>query len=128
MVQPYMRSIEKNGERALVFVAGRFSHAAAKNAMLKSGVAYDARKVTHPGLRKYSPTERELATAHQALAIVPGGNDLLYARVDLVDNEQGVPSVMELELVEPDLFLTIQEGEATEHAAARVAKALVLQL
>jgi hypothetical protein len=41
----------------------------------------------------------------------------LYARVDLVETEGG-PLLMELELIEPDLFLT-SEG------AARLAEALI---
>ncbi len=39
------------------------------------------------------------------MAAVPDAPELLYARVDLVDDEKGRPVVMELELVEPNLFL-----------------------
>ena len=36
---------------------------------------------------------------------MPGAPGLLYARVDLVDGDDGEPRLMELELVEPNLFL-----------------------
>jgi hypothetical protein len=41
---------------------------------------------------------------------VPGAPELLYARVDLVDGDDGRPCVMELELVEPNLFLWLHPG------------------
>ncbi|MFE3939388.1 hypothetical protein ACFXPJ_37935, partial [Streptomyces goshikiensis] len=44
--------------------------------------------------------------AHPALAAGP----LLYARVDLALDTAGAPVVMELELIEPNLFLTATEG------------------
>lgn len=106
MVQPYMPRIDTTGERALVFVGGRFLHAIAKNAVLSPDTRYDARKVAHPGVRPWTPTEAELAAAERAMAAVPGRPELLYARVDLVDAEDGTPRVMELELIEPQLFLT----------------------
>ncbi|MFD3457182.1 RimK family alpha-L-glutamate ligase [Streptomyces sp. NPDC058691] len=107
MVQPYMPAIDTSGERALVFIGGRFLHAVAKNAVLSHATAYDERKVAHPGVRPWTPTAAELATAEAALAVVPGGSELLYARVDLVDDEDGAPCVMELELIEPNLFLDL---------------------
>jgi len=44
------------------------------------------------------------------LAAVPDAPELLYARVDLVDGPDGQPCVMELELVEPNLFLDLHPG------------------
>jgi hypothetical protein len=105
MVQPYQRRIDTHGERALVFLAGQPLHAIRKGAVLAPGTAYDARKTSHPDPRPWQPTPAELAVAEQALKAVPGGAELLYARVDLVDGDDGTPRVMELELVEPNLFL-----------------------
>lgn len=110
MVQPYMRRIDVTGERALVFCGGQFLHAIQKGAVLAPGTAYDAAKTPHPDLRPWQPTEAELDVAERALAAVPGSPDLLYARVDLVDGADGGPHVMELELVEPNLFLTVHPG------------------
>ncbi|MFM9589598.1 RimK family alpha-L-glutamate ligase [Streptomyces scabiei] len=105
MVQPFVTSIDTEGERALQFFGGRLLHASRKGAVLAPGTAYDADKIAHPDLVPWTPTEAELAVAERALAAVPGNPELLYARVDLVTGEDGRPCVMELELVEPNLFL-----------------------
>ncbi|MFE9993716.1 ATP-grasp domain-containing protein [Streptomyces avermitilis] len=105
MVQPYLTHIDTTGERALQFFGGRFLHAGRKGAVLAPGTPYDADKIPHPRLRPWQPTPDELAVAESALAAVPEAPELLYARVDLVDDEKGRPVVMELELVEPNLFL-----------------------
>jgi glutathione synthase/RimK-type ligase-like ATP-grasp enzyme len=110
MVQPYVRSIDTTGERALQYVGGELLHASRKGAVLTPGTPYDERKVAHPGLEPWTATAAERAVAERALAAVPGAPELLYARVDLVDGEDGLPRVMELELVEPNLFLWLHEG------------------
>ncbi|MES5821323.1 hypothetical protein [Streptomyces sp. RG80] len=107
MVQPYMRAIDTGGERALLFFGGRFLHASRKRAVLAPGTAFDADKVAHPGLEPWTATPAELAVAERALAAVPDAPELLYARVDLVDGDDGQPRLMELELVEPNLFLDL---------------------
>ncbi|MPY60541.1 ATP-grasp domain-containing protein [Streptomyces spongiae] len=110
MVQPYMRGIDVTGERALQFFGGRLLHASRKGAVLASGTAYDADKVAHPGLEPWTPTPAEVSVAERALAAVPGAPELLYARVDLVLGDDGEPRLMELELVEPNLFLDLHPG------------------
>ncbi|KAB1148809.1 hypothetical protein F7R91_08550 [Streptomyces luteolifulvus] len=110
MVQPYVRSIDTAGERALQFFDGRFLHACRKRAVLSPGTAFDADKVAHPGLEPWTPTPAELTVAERALTAVPDAPDLLYARVDLVTGDDGRPQVMELELVEPNLFLDLHPG------------------
>ncbi|MGW3631612.1 ATP-grasp domain-containing protein [Streptomyces sp. NPDC005122] len=111
MVQPYLRGVDTSGERALQFFGGRLLHAGRKGAVLEPGTAYDADKVPHPRMEVWEPTPAELALAERALAAVPHGpsgtdrDALLYARVDVVDGDDGRPCVMELELVEPNLFL-----------------------
>ncbi|MFJ8507889.1 RimK family alpha-L-glutamate ligase [Streptomyces avermitilis] len=105
MVQPYLTQIDTTGERALQFFGGRLLHASRKGAVLAPGTPYDADKIPHPRLRPWQPSPAELAVAESALAAVPNAPELLYARVDLVDDEKGRPVVMELELVEPNLFL-----------------------
>jgi glutathione synthase/RimK-type ligase-like ATP-grasp enzyme len=120
MVQPYVRGIDARGERALQFFGGRLLHASRKAAVLAPGTPYDEKKVAHPGLEAWTPAEAELAVAERALAAVPGDPELLYARVDLVDGEDGGPLVMELELVEPNLFLFLHPG-----STARVVEAVL---
>lgn len=127
MVQPYLTSIDTAGERALQFYGGRFLHASRKGAVLEPGTAYDADKVAHPRLEPWQPTPAELAVAERALGAVPrwtDGSELLYARVDLVDGDDGNPCVMELELVEPNLFLWLHPESVPVVAEAVVKAAL----
>ncbi|MFE6336193.1 RimK family alpha-L-glutamate ligase [Streptomyces sp. NPDC057798] len=123
MVQPYVRSIDSRGERALQFFGGRLLHASRKQAVLAPGTAFDAKKVAHPGLEPWTPSAAELAVAEGALAAVPDAKGLLYARVDLVDGDDGQPRVMELELVEPNLFLFLHPGSTGRVVAAVLAAA-----
>ncbi|MEV6959445.1 hypothetical protein AB0M97_09625 [Streptomyces sp. NPDC051207] len=118
MVQPYVGSIDTDGERALVFLDGRLLHAARKGAVLVPGTPYDAQKVAHPGLEAWTPTAAEVAVAERALAAVPGRPELLYARVDLVTGQDGEPVVMELELVEPNFFLALHTASVPRVVAA----------
>ncbi|GHJ37832.1 hypothetical protein [Streptomyces sp. TS71-3] len=113
MVQPYMRGIDTTGERALLFFGGSLLHAIRKGAVLTPGTAHDAVKTAHPDARPWEPTRAELAAAERALAAVPDAPELLYARVDLVDGDDGRPCVMELELVEPNLFLHLHPGSVS---------------
>jgi glutathione synthase/RimK-type ligase-like ATP-grasp enzyme len=107
MVQPYQGRIDTTGERALIFWGGTLLHAIRKGPVLTTDTAYDARRTAHPDPRPWTPTPAELTTAELALKAVPGAPELLYARVDLVDGDDGRPLVMELELVEPNLFLFV---------------------
>ncbi|MGW7411004.1 ATP-grasp domain-containing protein [Streptomyces sp. NPDC054863] len=124
MVQPYMRSIDVKGERALHFSGGRFLHADVKSAVLTPGVPYDEKKIPHPRLQPWAATSAELAVATSALAAVPGGAELLYGRVDLVDGDDGGPRVLELELVEPHLFLYLHLASLPIFAAEMVKAAV----
>ncbi|MFI9391845.1 RimK family alpha-L-glutamate ligase [Streptomyces bauhiniae] len=108
MVQPYLRGVDQHGERALHFFGGRLLHASRKGAVLVPGTPFDADKTAHPRLEKWQPTAAELDVAERALVAVPGGAErLLYGRVDLIDGEDGRPCVLELELIEPHLFLDL---------------------
>ncbi|USQ88140.1 hypothetical protein NFX46_33000 [Streptomyces phaeoluteigriseus] len=127
MVQPYVRSIDTGGERALQFFGGGLLHASRKRAVLAPGTAFDATKVAHPGLEPWTPTAAELDVAKRALAAVPYAPELLYARVDLVDGDDGRPRVMELELVEPNLFLFLHPESVPRVVEAILAAAAAPQ-
>jgi hypothetical protein len=58
----------------------------------------------------------------QALQAAPFDTPL-YARVDLILNEQGEPVVLELELIEPSLFFPFAAGSVERFAAAAVRRA-----
>ncbi|MFC1420723.1 ATP-grasp domain-containing protein [Streptacidiphilus cavernicola] len=103
MVQPYLSRIAE-GERALVFLGGEFSHALRKGPVLTDIGVIDNARVAHPDLviHQPSPAERELAVA--AIAAAPRSKEILIARADLALADDGTPVVMELELIEPFLF------------------------
>ncbi|MEU9177180.1 hypothetical protein AB0C90_10070 [Streptomyces sp. NPDC048550] len=104
MVQPYLSRIDE-GERALVFLGGVFSHALRKGPVLTDVGVVDNDRAPHPDLVPHRPSAAELALAGAALAAVPGARPLLFARVDIATADDGTPVLMELELVEPNLFM-----------------------
>jgi hypothetical protein len=66
-----------------------------------------------------SASAAELDVAGAALATVPGGGDrLLYARVDLIPDADGTPTVIEIEVTEPSLFLEL--GDAVDRFATAI--------
>lgn len=107
LVQPYQTSVEGYGERSLVCLDGALSHSVRKTPRFGG----DAEHVAGP----FEIAEDERAVAAAALA--PYG-DLLYARVDLARDDAGRPMIMELELLEPSLFLEHQPGAAERLVAA----------
>jgi glutathione synthase/RimK-type ligase-like ATP-grasp enzyme len=115
VVQPYAAQIEA-GETSLLFFGGEFSHA-----VRKVPAPGDYRVQEHHGGTEHphEPSARELETARQAMAHAPGR--LTYARVDLVDVE-GVPTLMELEVIEPDLFLRVDDAAMGRFVAAVLAE------
>ncbi|MEU4126614.1 ATP-grasp domain-containing protein [Streptomyces virginiae] len=121
LVQPYLPLVEE-GERALVFFAGTFSHAIRKQALLTEPGEMDNDRAAHPGAALHMPTEAELRTARAALAAVPAPGEPLFARVDLVLDGSREPVLMELELIEPNLFLGL-DPRGPERFALAVAAA-----
>ncbi|MFB4307690.1 RimK family alpha-L-glutamate ligase [Actinomadura sp. GTD37] len=126
MVQPYLSAVDTAGETALVFCDGEYSHAGRKARILTAGAGVEGSvrgDATRGRVTASAATGAELDVAHRALAAVPGGRDLLYARVDLVPGPDGDPLIIELELTEPNLYL--QHGPGS---AARFAKAIAARL
>jgi len=122
MVQPYLVGIEDDGEMALVYLHGMFSHAVRKGPVLTGPDEGIDRRFQPQGglnLQLRRPTTAQFTMADRVLAAVPGGRDtLLYARVDLVPDEDGNPVLMELELTEPQLYLGYDPDAADRMAAA----------
>ncbi len=106
LIQPYVKSVEDYGERALIWIGGSLTHAIRKNPRLHG----QAEGVS--GAVPIASDEAELA----ARTLEPYAKDLLYARVDVARDERGRALVMELELIEPSLFL-IQHRPALERLA-----------
>lgn len=119
MVQPYLARLDAEGETGLVYVGGAYSHAFGKGALL-------AGEALGPGLfaeetitaRTAGPEQRALGDRVLAWVRERTGETPLYARVDLVPGDDGAPQVIEVELTEPSLFLTTDDGAAARFAAA----------
>jgi hypothetical protein len=127
MVQPYLDAVDLVGETALLHFGGAFSHAVQKGPLLRRGEGVRQDRMGREDLRPVTARPDQLEVAAAALAVVPavpGAQPLLYARVDVVDGPDGTPLLLELELVEPSLFLPHADGAAARFvdAAAAVAR------
>jgi O-ureido-D-serine cyclo-ligase len=111
MLQPYLDEVDRHGETALIYIAGRFSHAIRKGPLLRRGTAPTDALFAHEHITPRTATEAELRVGELALAAVPF-ETLLYARVDLIRSAPGRPCLLELELTEPSLFLAHAPGAA----------------
>lgn len=116
LVQPYLTQIGE-GERSLVFFDGRLSHAVNKT---PAAGDYRSQWVNGGAEAPHEPDSAELQVALAAMAAAPG--ELTYARADLVLYE-GVSTLMELEVIEPDLFFR-DVPERLERYVAAVASRL----
>jgi len=116
LVQPFLPSVTEDGERALVFIDGAFSHAVRKRSL------FEAESVAYRMPVDATTEEREVASRALEAA---GATGLLYARVDLSAGEDGRPMLMELELTEPRLFFTAAPARAIERFAEAIARRLV---
>ncbi len=119
LLQPYLDSVDSEGETALLFFAGRFSHAIRKGPLLPPGsTASPAIGLFAPEkIRARTPGADELRVAEQVLRAIPFPVPL-YARVDLIRNASGSPVLLELELTEPSLFFAHAPGSAERFTAA----------
>ena len=107
MVQPLLSGV---AESSLVCIDGGYSHSLSRRAELPAGRAQDVLYLEEE-LAPYEATQAERDVADAALLIAP---ELpLYGRVDLLGG-----LVLELELVEPSLYLAYSESAADRLAAA----------
>jgi glutathione synthase/RimK-type ligase-like ATP-grasp enzyme len=116
LVQPYLNQVDSAGETALLFFAGKFSHAIRKGPLLKRGEGPTRALFSPEHITAREPSAQEMATARQVLAALPV-QQLLYARVDLLPSAKG-PQLLELELTEPSLFFATAAGAADRFVTA----------
>jgi len=116
IIQPYVASIDEEGELALVFVDGLFSHAMRKGAMLNT-VENDRSQLFRAEQMSVAIASPETLQFAREVLDAGDASSALYARVDLCRLEDSW-AVMELELTEPSLFLTYHPEAATELARA----------
>ncbi len=101
MIQPYLPTIESEGETSLLFFGGKLSHVVEKRPVpgeFRVQVQYGGGYVALA-----EPPAGALALAERTLAAI--GEDLLYARIDMARDADGGWLLMEAELIEPDFYL-----------------------
>jgi glutathione synthase/RimK-type ligase-like ATP-grasp enzyme len=119
LLQEFIPEIRDRGEVSMVYAGGAFSHAVTRRA--KSG---DFRVQRDFGglVEALTPSPDLLRFGETVMAHVPAS--CAYARVDVVDSTRG-PLLMELELIEPELYFGIAPG-AAEMMAQVIVNRLVL--
>ena len=112
MIQPFIATVQDQGELSTFFFDGDRGHAVRKVAAEGD---FRVQREYGGAFTPAEPDADQLAVAQAALAACPGLP--LYARVDLVRDAAGVPRLMELELVEPDLYLDLAPDSGAGFAA-----------
>lgn len=113
VVQPFMQNVQGEGEFSLFFFSNEFSHA-----ILKTPKDRDFRVQEEHGARIVAaePEQALLAAASKVLALVEPVP--VYARGDFVRRPDGRFLLMELELIEPSLYLRMDGGAPMRFARA----------
>lgn len=96
LIQPFLPTVTSSHERSLIFIDGEFTHAIKRRSALNLDPSAQNLLIT--------PQDDELLLAQKILLLLP--SIPLYARVDLLHDEVGTLRLMELELVEPGLWLS----------------------
>lgn len=119
MLQPYVPSVDERGETALLYFGGSYSHAIRKGPLLQVGDDLEAGLFRQEVIDPRTATESERALGERVLDALPFARaSLAYARIDLVLDDQGAPRVIEVELIEPSVFLQHDVGAAGRFADA----------
>lgn len=120
LVQPYQSAIDEYGETGLVYLGGQFSHGFRKAPIFGDTAQHHNGLYVVEDITLRTPSAAERAFADKTVAFVTNkfGTAPLYARVDMVVNGAGVPELMELELIEPSLFLHLDDESPARAALA----------
>jgi len=118
LIQPFLKSVGTEGEWPLIFFAGRFSHAASKRVTLPRAGAVDDLFAAETNA-EHIATGAQIEVAQAAVDLVSARlGTPTYARVDLVRADSGEFCVLEVELIEPSLFLPYADSGAADRFVA----------
>jgi hypothetical protein len=102
LVQPFLPTIWSSGERSLIWIDGKVTHAVLREPML----GHDPSKQDQAARISEKLIQPDASELELASTIMDRLDTLaLYARIDLVHDVDGQLRVMEVELVEPGLWL-----------------------
>ena len=121
MVQPYQASVDRDGETGLVFLGGAYSHAIHKQPMIRRGAAPGQSLIENQVVTAASAAPDQIDLGHHAVAAAAALlGPTTYARVDMVRGDDGCPALLELELLDPVLFLATAPQSADRFASVLV--------
>ncbi|MCY7353551.1 MAG: hypothetical protein LH470_00385 [Lysobacter sp.] len=108
LLQPYLASVDRDGETALIYFDGDFSHAIRKGPLLRADSDAADALFAREAITARVPVADERSVAGHVLAALAKtlglATPLAYARIDLIRDSRGEPRLLELELCEPSLF------------------------
>ena len=116
LIQPYLPTVMSSGERSLIYIDGKITHAALYPPTLSRE---GAKKADLPRKELIVPQEEEVRLAHKIIDSLH--SPVLYARIDLVPDMDGQLRLMEIELIEQGLWLE-WVPEAVERFADAIAR------
>lgn len=132
LAQQYITGVDRGGETAFVFFGGELSHVLRKRAVLRPdevapvaregfarelGVAQAMLEDDLVVAGEPEPAERSLA-ARVLAEIVERFGTPLFLRIDLVRDARNAPVLMEIEAIDPLLYLTLSPGASERFATA----------
>ena len=114
LLQPYLSTIETQGETSLLYFGGHLSHVVNKRPVVgefRIQEEFGGQYALVP-----APPAEALALAEQVLRVVD--EPLLYARIDTLPDADGRWLLMEAELIEPDFYLGVDPAQGAGFAQA----------
>jgi hypothetical protein len=114
LVQPYLPTIESEGETSLLYFGGVLSHVVNKRPVPGEFRVQEEFGGVYRVIEE--PPAEAIALAEQVLAAIDA--PLLYARIDLVPDAEGRWLLMEAELIEPDFYLGSDPAQGAGFARA----------
>lgn len=128
LVQRYVQSVDTRGEISLIFFNGLLSHSVEKEAVLQTEADPGSRPRSRAFSHEPTAAERHLGedvrfALHEAIKELTGRDHLLvYCRIDMVHN-QGRIEVLEVNLMDVNLYLSEVEGALDAFADALAVRA-----
>ncbi|WP_240006275.1 ATP-grasp domain-containing protein [Pseudaquidulcibacter saccharophilus] len=124
LIQPFLPKVAEIGELSMLFFGNEFSHA-----LMKTPKAGDYRSQTKYGAveTNITPPPEAMEAGKKILQSYDPNNELGYARIDMVQNADGQWLLMEMEMIEPYLYLPY-DGNDGLLGAANFAKAIAAKI
>jgi hypothetical protein len=131
LVQPYLAGVDELGETSVLFFGGMRSHVLRKRPVLRTAGIAPLADIAHaPAAVMLDADLVSASTATQAeFALADAVHDEiterfgtpLYARIDMIPGPGGEPVLLELEAIEPNLYMDLVHGSVERLAAAILA-------